>query len=602
MTRRLAALLTCALMVCGQPSQTPPSPSRPATRFLAAVVLDAAGRPVPDLSADDFEVSQSGRPRKISQFTWFDTRLHTARAGAESAPVELVPDEIHRNLIAIVDDLGLPAVGIEAVQAGLRRFMTEQMGSGERMAVLRTSSGSGDLQQLTGDRRILGAAIDRLQFLGGGAAEKTAAAACWLTLRHALEGLRDIPGRKFVVVFSQSLASPGARDPVVKELALEASAAMAAVYAVDPRGAVAADSARPAFPPLAALARDTGGAFGVDLPKVLQAEEGFYTIGFEEPGADSLARPSAEPATLKVRRPGVNVHAPSGYLRVEPRPDFPAPVERSLQIARALLSPYEGADIRTRLTATFTAFAGQAATIDVGVVIDGRALAMIHDAKDTWRASTKLIVAARSEESGSVSPVERSYDLAMTPEIYQRVLRDGLVDSVVLQLPSPGVWQIRAVVADGISDRLGSAVQCIEIPAPNRFSISGLQLHGAGPSNGKDPAADPREHSAVRIFKIGRPLEFTYSILNALADEQKKSRVEIQSRIYARGHAVYSGVPSQLAYPVQAGARQLVSGRLFPSADLTAGDYILEITVTDTLAPARAARTVSRFVDFQLHD
>jgi hypothetical protein len=62
---------------------------------MAAVVLDAAGRPVPDLSADDFEVTQSGQPRKIAQFTWFDTRLHTARPtpspGAGSVPLELVP-------------------------------------------------------------------------------------------------------------------------------------------------------------------------------------------------------------------------------------------------------------------------------------------------------------------------------------------------------------------------------------------------------------------------------------------------------------------------------------------------------------------------------
>ena len=85
-----------------------------------AVVLDTTGRPVTDLTADDFEVVHGGRTQKIANFTWFDTRLHAAvsRPG-QAAPLpalDLVPDEIRRNLIVIVDDLGLSPAGINAVR------------------------------------------------------------------------------------------------------------------------------------------------------------------------------------------------------------------------------------------------------------------------------------------------------------------------------------------------------------------------------------------------------------------------------------------------------------------------------------------------------
>jgi hypothetical protein len=175
--------------------------------------------------------------------------------------------------------------------------------------------------------------------LGGNVAEDRRA--CWLTLRHALEGLRDIPGRKFVVVFSPNLGSPGARDPVVKELALDANAAMAAVYAVDPRGPVAADSAGPALPPLAALARDTGGAFGVDLSKVLQAER-VYAIGSKNPTripSSGVRRSRNAQGSPRGRQR----QAPSGYMRVEARQDSRPPSSQRANRPRWLRP--QGADI-----------------------------------------------------------------------------------------------------------------------------------------------------------------------------------------------------------------------------------------------------------------
>src|ERR1035441_7272258 len=130
------------------------------------------------------------------------------------------------------------------------------MSSGDRMAILRGSEGSGVLQQLTGDKRILLNAIDGIRYLGGGTSPAGAGGASWLTLVYALQGLRDFPRRKVVVLFSED---PGLTGPPpgtdVAGVAKAAHAAAAAVYALDPLPAPGVTTAAPGA--LQSLAPDT---------------------------------------------------------------------------------------------------------------------------------------------------------------------------------------------------------------------------------------------------------------------------------------------------------------------------------------------------------
>src|ERR1039457_2323036 len=169
MKRRFAALLACALIAFGQRGSPPPPAVAPGPLVPDAAALDAAGHPVADLRGEEFEVVQGGVSRKITNFTWFDTRLHTAVSQAgQLAALDLLPDEIRRNLVVVVDDLGLTPAGIDGVRDALKTFIGGGMSSGDRMAILRTSGGSSVLQQLTGDTRTLANAIDAIRYLGGG--------------------------------------------------------------------------------------------------------------------------------------------------------------------------------------------------------------------------------------------------------------------------------------------------------------------------------------------------------------------------------------------------------------------------------------------------
>src|ERR1039457_551786 len=99
MKRRLAALLTCALMAFGKRSRpdAPAPASAPDPWVIDALALDADGRPVTDLTAADFELAQGGRSRKITNFTWFNTRLHTSVTQAgQTGALDLLPEQVDR--------------------------------------------------------------------------------------------------------------------------------------------------------------------------------------------------------------------------------------------------------------------------------------------------------------------------------------------------------------------------------------------------------------------------------------------------------------------------------------------------------------------------
>lgn len=604
MKRRLAALLTCALLAFGQRSKAPLPPST-TTRYVDFVAVDDAGRPVTDLRPEDLEITQAGHPRTLAGLTWFDARRHAAGAsGAHS--FDLTPDEINRNFIAIVDDLGLSAAKIAEVRGALRSFIKDQMESGDRMAVLPVSAGDGALQQLTDDRRVLSDAIDRIQFLGGNVTERTASGATWLTLHHAIEGLEGIRGRKFIVLFSENLSATGTHDAAAGSLFSDAGAAMAAVYAIDlrdPRGPLPAAAASKTQSPLEKLTSLTGGLFGTDLAHVLQAEDSFYVAGYEEPVAEyTVVRTWDDQPLITVRRAGVTLRTRSRALTAEARQEFPAPPDFVLQVRRALLSPFAGSTIRTRLTSHFSSFAGQSAVVDASILIDAHDLSMIRDAKNVYRGSVRMMVDARADTGRVIAPVERAYDIVMPGAEYESALREGLLFTLSLRLPASGVWRVRAVTADGVSDRMGTAAQSLWIPAAGEFAISSLDVRTADPAGAKESTGNPRERSVERRFKAGQALQLLYSIFHSSADESGQARLEMRTRMYAQGHAMFVGNPLEVTYPVVPATHRQVSGRLSLARDVAPGDYILEVTVTDKLAPPGKPRTVSRFINIQLRD
>src|SRR5215204_5935787 len=152
-----------------------------------AVVLDAQGRQVTDLTAADFELSEDERAQAITNFSYVVTSpdaAASAKAGAQTStqtaarsngaqgavpvpPAHVRPDTARRRIAFVVDDLGLSFQSTAYVRNFLKDFVRKQMRPGDLVAVVRTSAGVGALQQFTSDPRTVERAVERIRFQPG---------------------------------------------------------------------------------------------------------------------------------------------------------------------------------------------------------------------------------------------------------------------------------------------------------------------------------------------------------------------------------------------------------------------------------------------------
>lgn len=139
------------------------------------VVTDKNNRHVEDLADSEFELYVDGKKQPLTHFSRvklsrIERELPKKNPKADKAAPESMPtkqiaaEEVRRTLAFIVDDLGLSIGSTERVKETLRRFVAEQMQEGDLVAIIRTGSGLGMLEQFTSDKRVLYAAIEKLQW------------------------------------------------------------------------------------------------------------------------------------------------------------------------------------------------------------------------------------------------------------------------------------------------------------------------------------------------------------------------------------------------------------------------------------------------------
>jgi len=93
------------------------------------------------------------------------TPVSTKAAGvAPPPPVNLKPAQVKRAIALVVDDLGLSPVSVAQVRWALKKFVDHDVQPGDLVAIVRTGGGIGALQEFTTDKRLLYASIEHLRF------------------------------------------------------------------------------------------------------------------------------------------------------------------------------------------------------------------------------------------------------------------------------------------------------------------------------------------------------------------------------------------------------------------------------------------------------
>lgn len=671
-----------------------------------AVVTDKQGRPVTDLRPEDFEVYANGRKQEITNFSFIN-----AEAGAPSVqptprprnadrtappvpPARLKPGQVHRTFALVVDDLGTSFESLAFVRRALKKFVDEQMQPGDLVAIMRTSAGMGALQQFTGDKRVLYNAIERVRWYPMGRAGLSAFAPMESpglstspnggfdstdpnadleefrdqvfsvgtlgAVNFIIRGMKELPGRKSIVLFSDGLIVLDPSDPTKRQRVLDgmrrlvdlANRAAVVVYTVDARGLpylglTAADNTgarsaqevrdqltqrsetyRNSQAGLALLADETGGLFihdnndlGGAVRRVLEDQKGYYLIGFHPDNTvfeRVRGRLHFNSLQVKLKRPGLKARTRAGFIGVTDSEAKPVRRTRVEQLVGAITSPFASGDVPLQLTSLFGGDSKEGAFVTSLIHIDmGRV--QFTDEPDGWHKAVLDVVALTFGEEGQlVDSLDRIETFRARKEAYDDIRRNGLVYTMRVPIKKPGAYQLRVAVRDSAAEKLGSASQFIEVPnlKKDRLVLSGIVMQSAAYSatqlatqsaagmlaegEQKEETTDIAQGSpALRHFRLGEQIDYYFNIYNARLDPAGRPQLQTQLRIFRDGQQVYAGQPSPFDAARQSDMKNLHTGTRVALNGLAPGEYVLQVVVTDGLAPEKR-RTATQWIDFEI--
>ena len=298
--RTSIGVLAVALVVSAVPAaqQTPapaqaPSGGQPPLTFkvdvnyveIDAQVSDAQGNLVRNLTKDDFQILENGKPQTLSVFSTVD--IPVEHIDPPLFAKAAIPPDVATNarpfegrlFVIVVDDLHTAATRTARVRAAARLFVSRYVGANDLVAVVNTSGFSSGVQDFTTNRTLALRAIDsaigqkadsatsaalddyyRNNVGGGGVAGDSTASADanelerYTKARNTLSTMKALANyldgihgrRKAVVFFSEGIdydtvnpfAGRYARDvqDSMQEAIAAATRGNVSIYSVDPRG------------------------------------------------------------------------------------------------------------------------------------------------------------------------------------------------------------------------------------------------------------------------------------------------------------------------------------------------------------------------------
>jgi VWFA-related protein len=685
--------LLCILSMQSSAQQAPPNPSVIRINVnlvqVDAVVTDSSGKPVTNLKAEDFELLQDGKPQKITNFEFirvrdslrpFDTAvLPMPKTGGPPPPdTVLKQGDIRRTIALVVDDLALAADTVVRIRESLKKWVDLEMQPGDLVAVIRTNAGVGTLQQFTNDKRMLYSAIDKIKYQPGRVGTMSISSLTdpgpidtslyddelehaylrmsFASIQYVIRGLRDLPGRKSLILFSESmrltfLDGPGivgtagttnlTREDNLRKVADEANRSSVVIYAIDPRGVMftgltasdaggqltsdqlgeAVGQRSQAFiqsqDGLVILPQKTGGLFytGNDitgnLARAVNDGNGYYLMGYQPEGStfdDKNAEGRFHSISLRVKRPGLKVRSRTGFFGSPDNRPVPVPQTAAAQIAKALVSPFTTGDLDVRLTTLFSNSDADGSYVKALLHFDARDLKFTEQPDGSQSAEIDIAIVTFDADGKVSANVDKTWRLNYQKAAYEDVLRRGLVYSTAVPMPKAGPFQVRVALRDATSQKLGSASQFVDIPdvKGGRLVLSGIVMTAArqqtpGDASGADSREDIDGTPAVRIFKSGSSVSYAYEILNVRTEGNDKSQLESQIRLYRDGQPVYTTPMAPLNTAGQPNSKRLAVGGRLELTKIPPGNYVMQVVVSDTKRKDKNGM-MAQAMDFQVRE
>ena len=672
---------------------------------LDVIVTDKNGNQVSDLKSSDFTVTQDGKQRPISGFTYIPLGVaatlakNEIRTTNQTIPLPARPKSGTRGRIItfVVDDGNCRASldGMRATREALEKFISEQMQPEDVVAIFQTRSGSSMYQQYTSDRAYLLRAAKKIRWYppaGGCTANdgtfydaarvstETITTTAGLknisaetqaererrelsedrqrdhqiigslgVLRYAIRGLERVPGRKVLFFMSDGI-SLRARDgrslravDQLRDLTDYSNRAAVILNTIDVRGVFdtsmieARDEVSTLGDPLASdkvaqlrrdavvnsedglrfLADETGGTFfknqnKLDAPlrRALAIEKGYYLIAYE-PDEGTFKGKNFNKIEIRVNRPELVVTSRAGFLGVVDQKSSRASKTGDSELYEAIVAPLPTAGMDLRLTASVGNTRTAGTFVRATVHIPGDEVSFI-DSDGKKKAVFDVVAVTMNDKNEVIDEFTHNHSISVDAAALPLIERNGLVYSADIKVVRPGFYNFRLAMRDANSRRIGSVSQAIDVPElkPGRIFVSGLSVsavdtHGkfevSSPPNPDAPFSLPRSMTgaAVRRFTRGSAIAYSYSIYNARLNAGKPN-LTIQVKLYHDGKLVTDAKPVPADLQTQDDLTRVNDyGFLKLNPNLAAGDYVLEVIVTDLNSGEKKASS-RQYIDFEV--
>jgi VWFA-related protein len=678
---------------------------------LEVTVKDKKGKAVTDLNREDFTVIENGVAQKIEFFDSTLTTNEAgqpAKAGDSTEPASRTRNGLPRNIIALVlDGQSTQVSNLKHVREGIVKYIRERISDSDSVALFSISGGLQLRQPFTQDKERLIAAVEnaydsstvaktseardisenisslRDQINGGvtgpiaatpaGGAAGSAAAQImiaqrmleqYIQLRSALsaqqtrpvlaalaaiaEGLRSIPGKKTVVMFSEGFVAPEALDWQVQSTIDIANRANVAIYIIDSgglTGGAPTSGALVAGSPLGGISaatdmehrrragagesvfdisrqeglnrqqdllyrisEDTGGRFlkntndiAGGLERIDAEIRSRYTLAYRS--TDQNFDGSFRKVKIEVRRPDTSVLARPGYYAIPPSQIVPfSPDDRKLLANFANIQAHPELPLSMELNW----FRSTEDNYVVPLSFEIPPSAVRFERKgDQQRLQLEVLGVIRAEGQDRIlSRLGGNFDVSLTKEQYESIVNDKIFYRQDVQLGT-GNYTVDLMVRDRLSGKSAAKREQLVLPAAGSdFYVTGAVLsRHAEPVKPKAGNVDVLSEGNVHIrpspsreFHSTDSLIIFFKLYNpAVARETGKPLVRVTVTLMKDGQRVSRPVDYQLTDPSTGPLPGLTFAKYVKLTGLAPGRYSAVIESRD-IAQQKVLRQEAWFI------
>jgi len=541
------------------------------------IVKDKKGKYVSDLKVEDFTITENGVPQKVDFFDApLSGRTEKNRQGGgqtESSPLPNTP----RNYVSLVlDSQSTDVTNLKQVRDGIIKYVREQITEDDVVALLSVTNGLQMLQPFTQDKAKLLAALEQLGVnsasksfeqkdirdninslrdqlstsatgpttsittTAGGSEAATAMIAArvlqqFMALRTTLnvqqsrpilaalaaicEGLRPIPGKKTLVLFSQGFIAPGVLDWQVQSTVDMANRANVAIYIIDSAGLRAGAPQSGSLVPGSPLAGvsgitdqearikaaggetvfdntrnegqnreydilyrisgDTGGKFlkgnndiGLGLERVNQEIQSRYTLAYRSTNQNFDG--TFRKVKIEVHRPDTQILSRSGYYAIPPDEIvLLSPADKKLLSNFAPSQANPGLP----LFATLTPFRSQGGLYTVPLALELPPSAVRFETKGDKRLmQLDVLGVLKAGPDKILSRLGGSFDVSLTADEYKSIVSNNIYYRQDLLLTS-GEYTLDLIVRDRQSGKIAARREQLVLSEPDsEFAVTPVVL------------------------------------------------------------------------------------------------------------------------------